>query len=666
MNFVIQKIGREDEDESDEIVDNFSYEFFEDETTNLDKNNDLNNFPEKKIEEKNEIIKNKNIKIKDNNYDMVIDFDEENIERKNSNKNNYSLDQEDIIEILNLNKDHNNNLIFNEENNIEKSILDKLNAKILLKDLHEKKSQVKNAYAEYSSKLKETMDNDYIKDLMSCSDKKKSKNKINIHQQTNTINDINIFCLNNKDNNNNFINFNKQKIRKNKSELNIQNNNKPKINIINFEYNNKPDNIIKLKEFLDEFNNSLLNRTYRNMEKNPKLNYETYIDILNDLNYLEIRVSPQVYFLNNSVYKNLWNFLITIGRKNDIDNKNKDNLEVDSNSLLIFLLILNGFFNSVKKLISIKKELSWLELENYEILIINDKYIGQNFGELKIIRERNKSNLIKDSSEINKYKENNNIMNLPENIMKSVGISNGEDDIISNYFNSYAFNTNEITNYMQNLPSKKIKEKRNCSESRLNKAKDMINKEEIKNKQLYAFKPKIKNITVNMARTSLKKGKSSSKIKRVNKFASNSSMNLIDPSKNLNKSGGKTLIKPKINYIGFVNLSQNNEINRSNNQLNKRNDNSKLKTRNYYNKIKQNRTDLLKLFKNNKYKEGTINEKYEEIKRQRQGNSKSKGKIKINYENVININKIDKDKNNEENQKHKFHFKKKNLINNDK
>ena len=48
MNFVIQKIGREDEDESDEIVDNFSYEFFEDETTNLDKNNNLNNFPEKK------------------------------------------------------------------------------------------------------------------------------------------------------------------------------------------------------------------------------------------------------------------------------------------------------------------------------------------------------------------------------------------------------------------------------------------------------------------------------------------------------------------------------------------------------------------------------------------------------------------------------------------
>ena len=141
---------------------------------------------------------------------MVIDFDEENIERKNSNKNNYSLDQEDIIEILNLNKDHNNNLIFNEENNIEKSILDKLNAKILLKDLHEKKSQVKNAYAEYSSKLKETMDNDYIKDLMSGSDKKNSKNKINIHQQTNTINDINIFCLNNKDNNNNFINFNKK------------------------------------------------------------------------------------------------------------------------------------------------------------------------------------------------------------------------------------------------------------------------------------------------------------------------------------------------------------------------------------------------------------------------------------------------------------------------
>ena len=63
-------------------------------------------------------------------------------------------------------------------------------------------------------KLKETMKNDYVKNIIEMPDKKGNKNKIKndflIHQQTNTINDINIFCLNNKDNNNNFINFNNQ------------------------------------------------------------------------------------------------------------------------------------------------------------------------------------------------------------------------------------------------------------------------------------------------------------------------------------------------------------------------------------------------------------------------------------------------------------------------
>ena len=93
---------------------------------------------------------------------MIIDFDEENIEKRDSNNNNYSLDQEDILEILNLNNDNNNNSNINEE----KNLFDKLNAKILLKDLQEKKNQFKNAYVEYSMKLKETMKNDYVKNII--------------------------------------------------------------------------------------------------------------------------------------------------------------------------------------------------------------------------------------------------------------------------------------------------------------------------------------------------------------------------------------------------------------------------------------------------------------------------------------------------------------------
>ena len=239
-------------------------------------------------------------------------------------------------------------------------------------------------------------------------------------------------------------------------------------------------------------------------------------------------------------------------------------------------------------------------------------------------------------------------------------ISGCHDDIISDYFNSIN---------RQTLSNKKIR-KNNYSESKLIRNKKIINRKEHKAHQLYVFKPKIRNISFNAKKLDFNKQKNSGKTKNVinnNKLLlSNSSINNLDMKKSLNKSGSKNKNKSKINYIEFVNLSQN-DINKKNNKsffkydknnINKRNDNSnsKLKTRNYYNKIKQNRTDLLKLFKNNKYKEGTINEKYEEIKRQRE-NSKSKGKIKINYENVI---KIDiKDKNNEINQKHKFQFRKK-------
>ena len=660
MNLVIEKIGREISNE-DEIIENYSYEFFEDDTPSSNLHNSQTN---NNSIQQNQVIKNEpkiNISIKkdnqesykDTNNDMIIDFDEENIERKESNKINYSLDQEDIIEILNLNKDSNN---INVEESIEKTLFDKLNAKILLKDLCEKKKQFKNAYVEYSTKLKETMNNDYVKNIMENSAKKKSKSKIKndflIHQQTNTINDINIFCWNNKDNNKNFINFNKQE-----NKIFNNNDNQPKINIINFEYVKNTNNMKDLKEFLNEFNISIQKRVHMDMRKNPNLNYESYIDVLNDLNYLDINFSPQVYFVNNSIYKSAWNFLTTVHHKNK--NNSKENINLKSNSLLIFLLILNGFFNSVKKLIEIKSELNWLKIDDYEILIINDKYIINNFGILKKIKDNNKQKLLEG-----KPNNNFNNINIAEKRLSVEEILNYQDDIFSDYLKSYDYNNNDIINY---TTEKINKNKRNYSETKLHRTKSIIKTDNSNQKQLYAFKPKIKNISFNTEKTNLKKRKNSYNKNRINKFSANSSINNIELRRSINKSGNKTKIKSKINYVEFVNLSQNDIKNKNNKSLvnynnnNKRNENSnsRLKGRKYYNKIKQNRTDLLKLFKNNKYKEGTIDEKYEEIKKQRENNSKSKGsKIKINYENVINI----ESNKNEINQKHKYQFKKKENV----
>ena len=86
MKFVIERIGRENYDEDeDEIIDNFAYEFFEEEKKiTKEINNKIKKENEKKI-------------IKEIDNDMVIDFDEENNEKEKSNKNNYSLDQEDIM-----------------------------------------------------------------------------------------------------------------------------------------------------------------------------------------------------------------------------------------------------------------------------------------------------------------------------------------------------------------------------------------------------------------------------------------------------------------------------------------------------------------------------------------------------------------------------------------
>ena len=70
------------------------------------------------------------------------------------------------MDILNLNKKKKKIEKENiNEDDLSKIFLNKNNIKKLLEDLYEKEMKFKNAYAEYYTKLSETMNNNYFKDM---------------------------------------------------------------------------------------------------------------------------------------------------------------------------------------------------------------------------------------------------------------------------------------------------------------------------------------------------------------------------------------------------------------------------------------------------------------------------------------------------------------------
>lgn len=193
-----------------------------------DKDKDKNN-----IDLNIEIIKDKEINKEEKYYKRITsDKKNENINIRllngNNNENysnignviNYSLDHDEIMDILNLNKE--NNIIENKSSEIvnddlQKIFINKMNTKKLLEDLYEKEKKFKNAYEEYYSKLSETMNNNYFKNFFESSNISKDF----IKQQ----NDINIFYSNN---NNNYINF----INKNDQIVGMNNLKKIRVNLI--------------------------------------------------------------------------------------------------------------------------------------------------------------------------------------------------------------------------------------------------------------------------------------------------------------------------------------------------------------------------------------------------------------------------------------------------
>jgi hypothetical protein len=756
--------------EEDEIIENYPYESYEEEITNDTQKEEKNikNYEEYIIEdaepqpEPDQTIDINVNKLGIENNEDVIDFDEDNdiyalnknennikvleisnkdekslqLENliKNKNKDNksnneflnnqndkediiinYSYDHEEIMDILNLNKEKKILNVNKKNEEIKNLILNQANTKKLLDEIYEKEMKFKTAYAEYYSKLAETMNNNnYFQKLVNNPINKTPNNNeksiINkdflIHQQTNTINDINIICLNNNNNNNNYLNFNDQNkniyennnnqiIKDNnlKNELFNSNNSNQKINnayeeykkskinkniendknSINNEYIRHPTIILSIRKFLNEYNISIQNRACDEFSKNPLLNYELYIDMLNDLYYIDQNKLPQIYFINTSIYKQLWNFLI--GLKNNGQMINNEDFCLESNFLLMFLLILNGFFNNKKIISELEIELKWLNFEKYEILIKNTEYIDQNFGELIEIR---KNNILLKSNFSNNLLIINNIQKKYENENNS----KGPEELLSDYFNNHSKNVNLDNNLLEyDINNANVEEFKNYSANKFienNKHKKIISNI---NKQLYDFKPrnnsnvKKKDINIDKINT-IKKNRSTNSlhVKKIIDLAKISNDNEINKEvskeKTIKRNKIRNKILNKINYNELYNLSKNkDEINDihvnhfvNNNPINQKtsiknlsgNISTKRKSGNYSNIIKQNRTDLKKLFKNN---DGTINERYEQIKRQRNGNSKQKvQKVQINYEEYTNLDKF-KDKN-EQNLKHKFQFRK--------
>ena len=163
---------------------------------------------------------------------------------------------------------------------------------------------------------------------------------------------------------------------------------------------------------------------------------------------------------------------------------------------------------------------------------------------------------------------------------------------------------------------------------------------------------KIENIIEN---NKIRKSKNLKRNQLKNKFLKSANINInYNELYTINKKKEETNDTPVNTFINnnpIIKIKKNSDKNLLTNIC------MKNKMGDYSTKVKQNRTDLKKLFKNNEYKDGPINVRLEKIKRER-NNSKPKNlKIQINYEEYTNLDKF-KDKNNEQNQKPKYQFRK--------
>lgn len=330
-------------------------------------------------------------------------------------------------------------------------------------------------------------------------------------------------------------------------------------------YMRHPTIILSIRKFLNEYNNSMQNRAFSEASKNPSLNYKIFIDILKDLYYIEQNKLSKLIFEDSSLYKNLWDFLVTT--KSENINFNKEEITIESNVLLLFILILNGYFSNKKIIEELEIELNWLKFEDYEMLIINNEYIEDNFCNLIEIR---KNNYLKKSKLDGKNNKN-----------EYANDSKGPEDILSEYFNSYTNNANSNTNFntisnsINTIKKKFVYSSNNIDDKNDNKEKQINSI----SKQLYAFKPRNSS---NIKKESSKDVKNPSS----NKTYSLNSLNVVDKT----KSQGSNSINAKNNNSNNNNVLRNtlNKNLSKSKSKSKSRSKSKSKSKIKYNHIKYN------------------------------------------------------------------------------
>ena len=349
--------------------------------------------------------------------------------------------------------------------------------------------------------------------------------------------------------------------------------------------------IILIKTIIYQYSMSLKKNAYADIAKNPKINYEQYIDILKDLYYLDKEALPEDYLEEDTMYKELWNKLTMFS-------KGPEN-SIESNVFLLFLLELNGFFNNEKIVKQLENEIYWIKLEEYDDLIANSKYIQDNWDDLKDAKLKN----IKKLKLEGKYNPihsgeiyGNNIQLINGNSIKNGNSINGKSNhyittfkgntnyhIIHGYssnnkdsenkllgFHSFFNKNEENKNSVFSLSNASIKNLKNrlplkdsYNDLILKKKSELENKkkdEEEKLKEICTFKPHINTINKQMF----------SKIIKVElpKYKKNKSLNLYNNS--LTKENISTINNSNMNTLKSSNQENNNICNTENNINNRK------------------------------------------------------------------------------------------------
>ena len=397
--------------------------------------------------------------------------------------------------------------------------------------------------------------------------------------------------------------------------------------------------IILIKKLLFEYCTSIMKNAYSDYMKNPKINYEQYIDVLKDLYYLEIDALPEDYLEEDSMYKELWNKLIQFSTA-PVNS-------IESNVLLLYLLELNGFFSNEKILKELEKELYWIKLEEYDDLIANAKYIEENWDDLKII----KINIIKrlklegkynpihcEALYINSSIASGNIIN--SNLNSSSVFNNDNDNANTNHYLTtlkgntnyhfiHGYNSNNKNNEksilrfsknssdkteenklgsfsISNLSNKNIKNRvplkdsyKDLIEKKKSQIENMKKDKEEKLKEICTFKPQINSINKKIFSKEIKIELPKHKI--------NKSLNLYNNSitQENKKDSSSNNIEQNQKLMTVTNQVKTNNISCINND--KKNTNKKA--------LKRNKSSLQKMFRDNPLKEDkSLNDKIEKLK----------------------------------------------------